>query len=437
MSELDGILNTALAVDPSSTASQDSEPTQQNDDAPLPDSEADGAVDSPDGEEGKQTEQTEDKSGDGQKAPTSAQIRQTLKAFRDSSPEHSQAAKILNDSYGRAEAYTQAIGSVEDARNIRTQLDAIGGLEGLSGLQSKVTNFENTDNLILSGDPSVLDQLIEDAPDGFKKLAPAYLSKLEKLDAETFGRTLQPHFVKALTAAGFPNVVNFLMSKLGDKPEALEAVKSMQDWFNQQKQLSDRYNTDAASPEQDKLKEGWTNLEKERRADLEGHIRTTITPHIHSTLGGSLKNYSESLKALPVGQRNAIAAATITELGRALEADKAYKAQVNALMSQKKPDRAKIVDFNKQKVSTLAPKIIEKIVKDFGLKPNTSKPGTKPATRRAANTDDRNKNTPRTIVKLSQAPRDQDIDWNHDLMSDEAYIRGRAVLKDGRWVSWK
>ena len=39
---------------------------------------------------------------------------------------------------------------------------------------------------------------------------------------------------------------------------------------------------------------------------------------------------------------------------------------------------------------------------------------------------------PRNIIKLKAAPKDSDIAWDHPNMSTEAYIRGRAVVRDGK-----
>ena len=440
MSDMDtaaSILSTATAVDPA-VSSNDSTPAQHTDDSQPAADTTDGAVDSSD--DGSDSEGGKGGSPDGaaggdKKLPTTQQVRAALKAFRDSNPEFKDAARMLNDGYSRAEAYKEVFGSVDDARTVKTQIDALGGLEGLATLQTNAAAYEETDAKIISGDPSVLDALIEDAPDGFKKLAPAYLSKLQKLDPAVFTQTLQPHFVKALTDSNFPNVVDYLESKLADKPELLEVVRGMKSWFAQQKQLSERYASSQNDPEREKISEGWTQLEKERRADLDNHVRTSMTPYINKEFGGKLASYSDSLKAMTPAMQRSVAVAAVQKLGAALEADKVYKQQIEAMMNVKKPDRAKILAFNQAKVAAVAPRIIEAVVKDFGLKLN----GKKPPAAAATNTQRRpgSQDVPAKIIALDKPPADKDIDWNHPNMTQEAYIRGRAVLKDKRWVSWK
>ena len=104
------------------------------------------------------------------------------------------------------------------------------------------------------------------------------------------------------------------------------------------------------------------------------------------------------------------------------------------MMGARKPDRDKIIAFNKNKVSSLANAVIEKVVKGYNLKPGApakpgAKPGPKPGAQKAP--------VSTKIVKLNAPPKDSDIDWSHENMSTEAYIRGRAVLKGGKMVSWK
>ena len=40
------------------------------------------------------------------------------------------------------------------------------------------------------------------------------------------------------------------------------------------------------------------------------------------------------------------------------------------------------------------------------------------------------------VFEYGAPPKDADIDWSHENMSTEAYIRHRAILKGGKMVSW-
>lgn len=422
MSDLDtaiGILSTATSE--SSSGSPEPPTPPEPSDAHTSNDPTDVAVDSPaqDGE-GEGTGE-----GEGQlKVPSTAQIRASLKAFRDASPEHSQAAKLLNDGYSRYEAYKEVIPTVEEARTIRAQLDTVGGLEGIANMQSILSSVEETDSLLEAGDPKVLDQIIEDSPEGFKKLAPHYLNRLQKLDPDAFGGAVQPHFVRALNDAGFPAVVEHLLANLSDKPELQKVVASMKRWFDEQKSIADRAGQDTLQPERQKLNDEWAKINSERQKEMQSYVGGQVSAHIREELGAKLRPYAFSLNQLPVAMRQDVARAAIAGLAKALEADKAYQTQISAMMGAKKPDRDRIVAFNKSKVSNLADKVIAEVVKGYGLKP-----GTGPATKGRQGRDQNATKTPEStdVIKISSAPADKDIDWDFP-RAQEAFIRHRAAL---------
>ena len=402
---------------------------------PPPDTNADVAVDSPTPEgEGEGTGGAEG----GPKVPTTQQIRASLKAFRDANPEHAQAAKLLNDGYSRFEAYKQVFPTVDDARSVKATLDTVGGLEGLANMQQILSTVDETDALLDAGDPQVLDRILEDSPDGFKKLAPAYLTKLQKADPEVFNRVLQPHFVHSLADANFPQVVDALASMLADKPEALKIVQSMKQWFDGQKAQADRTSADTLNPEREAFNKERETFAKERQSEFQKAVGGELDGHIRQELGTRLKPYSGALNALPVAVRQDVARAAINILARAVDADKTFQTQNSAMLGARKPDRAKIVALNKAKVSALADQVIAQVVKNYSLTAGAvkAKPGAKAGTQDAPKSN--------AILKLSKPPSDADIDWEYP-DAQKAFIMHRAALKESvvksrglksRFVSW-
>lgn len=433
MSEMDtaiGILSTATAADSSVSA-----PDPAASDSPeTPDTsttvEAD-AVDSPESAE----ETPEGEGAAKPQLPTTKQVTDALKAFREANPEMSAAAKLLNDQYFRATEYQKLFSNIEDARSFKAQLDTIGGLEGLAEMQATLTSIEETDALLESGDPKIIDQIVEDSPDGFKKLAPHYLNRLEKLDPEAYGNTLKPHLVKALIDSNLAGVLGYALNKAGDNAEVKGAIQSILDWLSGQKNQAEKLNADLLNPEKNKIATEWDKLNQERRADLNTKISQGVDGHIRTELGSRLRPYSAALNALPPAQRGDVARAVMQELAKAIKADKAYQTSIQAMMNSRKPDAAKIIATNKAKVTALADAVVSKVVKDYGLKPGTQAPKKPAAATRKAG-EKATPTGPVKIVKLAAAPKDSDIDWNHEHMSDGAFIRHRAVLKDGRYVSW-
>ena len=394
-----------------------------------------------------ESEKTPDGGGDGTppKAPTTAEIRASLKAFRDSNPDHAQAAKLLNDGYSRYEAYKQVFPDVDTARSVKAQLDLVGGLDGIANMQAVISSIEETDALLDAGDPKILDQIAEDAPKALSQLGPHYLTRWQKLDPESFAAGIVPHFVAALTESRFPEVVNYLATQLGGAIDATKArelqevVSSMKQWFDGQKVRAERANSDALNPERQQITAERENIVKEQRQLLDSFVSDQVGPHIRNTIGGLLKPYAAALQGMPMAQRQDVARACMTTLTQMLKADKAYQTQIAAMMNARKPDRTKIVQLNKDKVNALARSVVEAVVKNYGLKAGAVKPA-KGAVKSGAD-----KVTGTQIIKINAQPKDADIDWEHEHMSDTAFIQHRAVLTEAaakarglksRYVQW-
>ena len=85
-----------------------------------------------------------------------AAIRSALKAFRDLDPKNAPIARELNNAYGRYTAYKSVFPKVADAQSAKAILDAVGGNDGIAGLQQTIKSVNETDQLLFSGDRKVL-----------------------------------------------------------------------------------------------------------------------------------------------------------------------------------------------------------------------------------------------------------------------------------------
>lgn len=406
--------------------------------APAPEAPAEISATLPDTSQSDQTaDATVDSPTDSlsqSQPPTTAQIRATLKAFREASPDHGPAAKLLNDGYSRYEAYKSVFPTVDEARNIKTHLETVGGMEGLAAMQQTLASIEETDALLDAGDPKILDQIVEDSPEGFKRLAPHYINRLQKLDPIAYAQALQPHFVRSLIDSNFPAVMDHLSRQVADKPEAQAIVQNIQRWFEEQKSLAERQNADTLNPEREKIASEWQKLNQERQKGLQSDIGHQVDSHIRQELGTRLRPYSAALNALPEAVRLDVARAVITKLAEAIKADKAYQIQNSAMLQARKPDKEKIIALNKAKVTALADNVIAAVAKSYNLAPGAAKP---PAKTRPATQSVPSQST--ELIKLLKPPSDAEIDWDYP-GAQQGYIRGRARIKAGhfagRFVQW-
>ena len=147
------------------------------------------------------------------------------------------AAKELNNKIGKVGAYEQVYPTVREAREVKSLVDSFGGREGLVKVQETLSEVEAIDNALSSGDPSVVEKLWAEAPDGMVKLAPMIFANLEKANPEAYAKAVTPHAVKFFDTAGFPEAFDQMvqMYQSGDKAKGDALAAKMAQWFSSQR----------------------------------------------------------------------------------------------------------------------------------------------------------------------------------------------------------
>jgi len=387
-----------------------------------------------------------DKPVDGRTNPDA--IRKALKTFRDAAPENAPIARELNNGYGRYLGYKQVFPKVEDARNAKAILDAVGGNDGIAGLQETIKAVNNTDSLLYAGDPRVLDELIEDFKrenklDAFGKLAAPFLDKLRTTDEKAYFNALKPHFYQGLVDVNLPGVLSSLVKVLsGDKPD-IESARSllgeMTQWFNQ---LRDSVETGAKAnldPERQAFERERTEFQTQKQKEFQNSVNADWNQENNRVLRTALRDYLKMpfAKNWTDGTKVSVAREITQTLLEELTADKTYQSQMDALWSEANPDKAKIINFHKSKVEIIGPRIVKQVLENrypgfqrsaVPMKPKTV-PGAKPATATAPTTGLRP-----TFVSTKPSPEQMDMEKDPDRMH---LMRGRAFLKgSGKFVSW-
>jgi hypothetical protein len=183
------------------------------------------------------TDESTDQSKEGEKPKvlTLSQQQAALTKLRNEStdPDVQAVLRTAKDALGRLDAFGK-LGKVEELRTLKTTVDTAGGLEGIANLQSIASSIEATDAFIDAGDPQVIDQILEDSPEGAPKLLAPFLSKIEKLNPEIYASTIQPHLVKNLVAAGLESVLSEILNA-GTVEGAKAAGQKLAQWFANQK----------------------------------------------------------------------------------------------------------------------------------------------------------------------------------------------------------
>lgn len=376
-------------------------------------------------------------------------IRKALKTLRDSSPENAPIARRLNDIVGRYDAMTKIFPKVADAKQAKFLLDSIGGGEGLSTLQNTIRSVNETDALLYAGDGKVLKTVIEDMkaaghPEAFGKLAAPFLENLREHDEKAYYSALRPHFFQGVVDSGLPDVLDGLEAALGaqvdGKPSPnLETVKAlvseMRKWFSGlDKSVKSTKNPELDSERQSLAKER-SDFQSEKHKAFQGEVNGEWNRANNQVLGEALKPYLKLpfAKNWTDATKVSVAREITSTLLSELTADKAYQSQMDALWSEAKPDKARILAYHKSKLDLIGKRIVQDVldarypgfssVKGAPAKPTAG-------TKQVAAAQPSGK----PIFQTSK-PKHDDVDWDRD-PNQLLYITGRFYDKRGAFRTW-
>lgn len=411
-----------------------------------------GAEAEPEASEGGQPEEPQPEAKvDGRTNP--AAIRSALKAFRDADPKNAPLARELNDGYGRYTAYKSEFPTVAAAREARALLDAIGGSEGITGLQETVRSVNETDRLLYAGDAKVLDSLYEDmksngSEGAFAKLAPAYLDKLRSVNEQAYFETLKPHFFQGLVDTGLPNVLQAIAkAAAGDKPD-IETIKQLvngaSEWFDNLRNSVEARDKSKLDPERQAFEKERSDFQTTKQKEFQEGVASAAEGINNRELGLELGKYLKLpfFKNFSLESKRDLGAGIKQELYRQLQAEtadgkkNAYQTQMDAFFSVASPDAAKIKAYHEATVKRLAAGIVKSVVSrrypNYAAKtPGIAKPAAgKPAAAQPA------AGAPAKPRFLTQRPTPDQLDMTKD-PNKYLLISGRGYLKGtGQFVSW-
>ena len=160
-------------------------------------------------EAGKDGQQTEQEKQDGRNRPDSA--RKALKWLQHQANEHSPVVKQLNNELGRARAYQQVYPTVQEARDTKALIDTVGGAEGVATLQQAHATMERIDALVEAGDPSVVEDMFKQSPEGMVKLFGPIMDQVAKLNPQAFDEVMTPQAVQFMDKQGLTGALNNLI----------------------------------------------------------------------------------------------------------------------------------------------------------------------------------------------------------------------------------
>jgi hypothetical protein len=145
--------------------------------------------------------------------------------------------KFLYDTSGKGSAYEKVYPTVREARETKALVDSVGGKDGLIQMQTTLSELAEIDRALESGDPSVIERMWKEAPEGMVKLAPMIFANLEKTNPEAYAKAVTPHAVRFFDSAGFPEAFDSMVQayQKGDKATGDRLSAEMARWFSAQR----------------------------------------------------------------------------------------------------------------------------------------------------------------------------------------------------------
>jgi hypothetical protein len=399
---------------------------------------------------------------DNAKSPTPQNVRQALKAWRDSDPENKEngaVVKELHNAYERKLAYDAEFkGGVMEARKTTAWLKEIsGGTPGLEAAQSswaatqeQLTQIQATDELLYAGSPELIENIVADLKsegkiDALGRMAPAFMEALKANDPAGYVSTLSSLLPQALREAEVDVALNSAFKAIseGNTEQAKSLLKGIGKWFSELEGRAAASKKAALDPEKQALAKEKADWETQKVTERTNGIAKEAETLSNKVLGNELKAFlkepffkqfsRENLK--PLG--NSIK----QDMYATLKADKPYQAQMKAMWAAKNPDRAKIVEYHKAKLESIAAETVRNAVDR--MYPNHARGGAaagraaeakaKQQTQQKANATAVATGKP---VFVATKPKLDEIDWSKD-PKEYLHIAGRAYLKSGKYVTWR
>jgi hypothetical protein len=397
---------------------------------------------------------------------TPAEIRQALKALRDSDPKHAAAVKQLHGAFERYEAVKAIFpGGVNEIKQAKEFMDLVGGHEGLESLQGVKVAAEASDAQLYEGSPELISNIVEDLKahnklDALGKLAPAFFDALKANDEKGYYAAFAPQFISGLESVNLPNAFAGLETALNDPDpvKALAAAKGISadltKWYKELDATNKKAKESVVSPERKQLDADRAAFLKDQESfksnqstEFKNSVATVCEKSNNQLLGAQLKDFLRMPFFQGYGRENLMPLGNTIKanLYDTLKADHAYQAQMKAMWGAKTPDRAKIEEYHKARVDSIAAEIVRSTVQK--MYPGYAKGGSA-AGRIAAKAV---KTTATAVADVAAAkntavgkptyvaakPAWESIDWDKD-PKQLLYITGKAYLKTGgKLVTWR
>ena len=247
-----------------------------------------------------------------------------------------QNAKELTNRVAKVAAYEQIFPTVRETREVKALIDSVGGREGFTQIQQALATVQQIDQQLEVGDPSVVERMWKEAPQGMAKLAPLIFSELEKASPQDYAKAVVPHAVKFFDNSGFPQAFDHMVAayQAGRKTDGGGVDKlqaRMAGWVQSQRQgVTAEHKPD---PRVEQLQRELDERKSGENKQAIDRAYTDVVSHAGPVIDRYLKPIVSKL-GLSTEQYNALREDTWKHLQDTRNADKTYQTVANAKYRQ-------------------------------------------------------------------------------------------------------
>lgn len=381
------------------------------------------------------------------KPPLPSQVAKLLRELSEAHPDHAPALKQLRGQFFEAQEFKAVFPKgAEEARTLKASYESVGGEEGITELQNVARNVRETDESVAAGEPKIIDDIAQNFPEGFKRLVPHALARLERLDPNAYDNAIRGPLVKALGASGLRQTLaraaQYIQTNRADF--GLQELQSVEAWLRGHEEAITREEAERNDPREAQLREA---QQRERTAAgnaFKNEVARDVVPYARQRVTEALKPFLNGRKLTAEGQ-DELVRDVIREMDAMHGQEKGFNERWNGLMRDRNRDR--ILNFARSKIDLVASKAAKTVwTRRYGSAAPVAAAqgrgtGTMSAQRSTAggSTPPANAGGPGTLrnpLKLPGKPPGDQIDWSKD-EDRQLYITHRAWLKTGKFVGWQ
>src|SRR5258708_1514836 len=367
---------------------------------------------------------------------------QTRKDIAELKKLHPELAKKWGNDHFRRKAYDEEFpGGVNEARQIKATFEALGGQEGLDGLQGEVDDYRNEIKQFSEGDPALLTQLHEANPDSFVLAISNGIDLLAQKSPDLFDKAILPAMVARLEKAQMYSSVQELAAliKDGKGQEAYDLIAKIAGWLDKAKGLASKQIElkNKKDPEREKFEREKADFETKKFQDFEDSVATDVNRSNNIVTEKIVEPFFKQLNLKVDGRREFVNALN-NRVWTLMKNDMPFQKAAKAIIG--KGDRVRAARFTHAKFAELLPEEFRKL-RD-AMYPNFMKGGSKVKAAvagvgkgAAANGAGGGGGTGAAKVNYTGGkPNRDDVDWAKT--NDTYWIAGKAWLKNGKEVNW-